>query len=141
MNKDILAAGIIYRREKKQIKFVLIQDRFGKWTFPKGKILGDEAPENTVLRESLEETNLKKLKIRKYLTKIRYEADQRKKVVYFYLIESFDDKKGLFIRPNNKERIKKAIWQSSPGVKKMLGYGNFIPCFNKALDYLKNYLF
>lgn len=139
MDKDILAAGIIYRREKKQIKFVLIQDRFGKWTFPKGKILGDEAPQNTALRESSEETNLKKLKIRKYLAKIRYEADQRKKIVYFYLIESFDDKKELFIRPN-KERIKKAIWQSSLGVKKMLGYSNFIPCFEKALNYLKKYL-
>lgn len=135
MEEDILGAGIIYRR-KRQIQFLLIQDRFNKWTFPKGKISTGEDLQTAALRESSEETGLKRLKIKKYLGKIQYKVDQRDKNVYFYLIESFDDKKKLFVYPN-KERIKQVVWKTPLDIKKLLGYNNFIPCFDKALKYLK----
>lgn len=53
MAKDILGASIIYRLSGGKIRFVLIQDRFGKWTFPKGKSRKEEKPEITAIREGM----------------------------------------------------------------------------------------
>lgn len=134
MKKDILGAGIIYSIQKRQVKFVLIQDRFNKWTFPKGKCERGEKIENTALRECSEETGLKDLKIIKHLDTIKYQADNKQKIVYLYLIKSLD--------PNEKfstdvtEGIKQIAWKSSSDVLNLTDYENFISCFKKALKYL-----
>lgn len=135
MKKDILGAGIIYHKKKKQIKFVLIKDRFNKWTFPKGHTLPKEKIKNTALRESSEETGLKNLKIKKYIAKIKYIADKKNKVVYFFIIESFDFQEKFIV--DTKEKIKQAAWKKPEDVIKLLGYDNFTPPFKKTLKYLK----
>lgn len=135
MKKDDLGAAIIYSFQGEQIKFVLIQDRFDKWTFPKGKKISREDFETTTLREASEETGLENLEIESFLDKITYTVDHKKKVVYFYLVKSLDSDNNLV--PDIQEGIKKAVWKNPIDVKRFLDYNNFVPCFEKALEYLK----
>ena len=55
--------AIIFRREDGRIKFLLLKYRDGHWSFPKGHIEKDETEEQTLYRETFEETGIKNLKI------------------------------------------------------------------------------
>jgi len=56
--RELSAGGIVYRRDGNRTEILLIRDRFGKISFPKGKMEPGETPEQTALREILEETGI-----------------------------------------------------------------------------------
>jgi 8-oxo-dGTP pyrophosphatase MutT (NUDIX family) len=56
---EFSAGGVVYRRGEEGIEVVLVGRRRERlWALPKGKPDGDEAPEETALREVREETGL-----------------------------------------------------------------------------------
>lgn len=56
---DILQAGCVpYRFRKDELELCLITTRKGRWGFPKGIIDPGETPQETVLKESMEEAGL-----------------------------------------------------------------------------------
>ena len=61
----VLAAGGLVMNEKKEPLLIF---RRGKWDLPKGKLDKDEKPEDCAVREVLEETGLKKIKLLSLLT-------------------------------------------------------------------------
>ena len=58
--KTIVAAGGIVKNDENQILFIF---RKGKWDLPKGKIEKNEKIDDGALREVVEETGVKKIKI------------------------------------------------------------------------------
>jgi len=52
------AGGVVFRTTEQGWEFLLILDRFGCWTLPKGKGEPDETPAQTALREIEEETGI-----------------------------------------------------------------------------------
>ena len=70
--REFSAGGIVVKRERERLKVLLIKDGYGKWTWPKGNIEKGESSEDAALRETREETGLKKLRIIEKLNKIDY---------------------------------------------------------------------
>ena len=57
------AGAIIFRKADGKNYYLLLHYGSGHWEFPKGHIEGKETEEETVLRETAEETGIKDLKI------------------------------------------------------------------------------
>ncbi len=153
MPKEKSAGAIIYRKEsvdtaqgkKYKIYFLLLHYFSGHWEFPKGHIEKDETEEETLKRETFEETGINDLKIipgfKKY---IKYffrqykenvsEADRRAgktpwvfKLVTFFVAETktkeiiiSHEHKGFMWLPID-EAIKKTTFKNS---KKLLKEAN-----------------
>ncbi|MCX7796665.1 MAG: NUDIX domain-containing protein [bacterium] len=118
--KEISSGCIAYRKNGK-IYLLMILDRFGYWTFPKGKVEDDESLEKTAVREVKEETGID-VEIERYLgeTHYRYTHSERgniDKTVYWFLAKavSFD------IFPAYGE-ITRAEWIELESAKKLCGY-------------------
>lgn len=62
--QKINAAGGLVRKNNEELLFIF---RFGKWDLPKGKMEIGETPENTAIREVMEETGISGLSIIKEL--------------------------------------------------------------------------
>ncbi len=92
MEEQFSAGGIIVKKVEDKLKVLLIKDRFGHWTWPKGHIEAGETPEETALREIDEETGLRSLEIKSeiYTQEYTFVEDDRtiKKTVNIFLIES-----------------------------------------------------
>ena len=63
----IKAAGGIVRNKDNELLFIF---RKGKWDLPKGKVDKNENNKDAAIREVIEETGIKKLKIDKFLSLI-----------------------------------------------------------------------
>ncbi len=61
MIREKSAGAIIFRREGKKIKYLLLHYESGHWDFPRGHIERGETEEETAAREIREETGIKKL--------------------------------------------------------------------------------
>ncbi|MBE3556613.1 MAG: NUDIX hydrolase [Firmicutes bacterium] len=53
------AGGIVYRIEAARPLVLLIRDRYGSWTFPKGHVEAEESLQEAALREIEEETGIR----------------------------------------------------------------------------------
>ena len=57
---ELMQAGAIpYRRRGDSLEFLLITSRSGRWIFPKGLVEPGETPEETALKECLEEAGIR----------------------------------------------------------------------------------
>lgn len=137
--REISAGGIVFRQKKGQYQLLLIKDRFGKITFPKGKKEGGETPEENALREIREETAMEG-RIVAPLTKIFYEYDHNEKgkvekEVTYFLVEAVSGKESPQL-----EEIDGVDWYSIPEAKRLqkeAGYDNNDIVMQKAVQYLK----
>ncbi len=56
--KEKSAGGVVFSRDGDRLKIMLIEDRYGRWSLPKGKQESGETLEETALREIEEETGI-----------------------------------------------------------------------------------
>lgn len=135
--REISAGGVVFRRENKKVKYLLIKDSYGRWSFPKGNIEPSESVKEAALREISEETGLKKIKYKDRIDTIKYfytlDGKFIFKIVIFVLVEVKDSK--LFPQ---KEEISEAKWFTKEEVKKRLNYKNTIPVFLKAVELVES---
>ncbi|SDW15045.1 NUDIX domain-containing protein [Marininema mesophilum] len=92
--QEISAGGVVYRRVQGELEILLIEDRYSRWTLPKGKKEEGETDEETALREILEETGVQG-KICERLETIRYryfhpQYGDIAKEVHYFLVEADD---------------------------------------------------
>lgn len=93
--REISAGAVIFRREGKNTKFLLLYHGKGYWNFPKGKIEKGERSFQTFLREVEEETgiarrDMKIIPVFRVTDKYLFFRQQKPifKIVIFYLVET-----------------------------------------------------
>ncbi|RMA57846.1 NUDIX hydrolase [Ulvibacter antarcticus] len=109
--------GMVYN-SKKEILFIR---RNSKWDLPKGKVEKGETHEEAAIRETIEETGVQNLEVRRFLQKT-YHVFQRNdkfklKITYWY--EMYSDYTGPLI-PEASEGIKKVKWKNFEKSQKAL---------------------
>ena len=106
MNWEKSCGSIVYTRRDGEIRFVIVQELAGAYSFPKGHIEGDETEMETARREVFEEIGLVPTFIEGFRGEDEYDLLEkpgtRKKVVYF-LTELGDE--PLAPRPGEIKRI------------------------------------
>ncbi len=125
---------------KNQIPVVLLlKDKNGQWTFPKGLIEKGEDPKVCAMREIREETGIKKLQLLYPLTPIEYfykwEGKLIKKKVYYYIFTNEGSEK---VKPQIKEGIMFVKWYPIDTALKVIGYRKTnIPLLKETTQKLK----
>ncbi len=114
----VIAAGGLVINKRKRILFIF---RNNKWDLPKGKLDKGETIEEAAAREVEEETGVKELKIKSFLT-ITYHIFKRNgvyklKETHWYLMKTKYDGK---LYPQAEEDIEIVKWKSPSKVRKAL---------------------
>tara|TARA_B100001175_G_scaffold91670_1_gene77447 strand:+ start:1821 stop:2411 length:591 start_codon:yes stop_codon:yes gene_type:complete len=106
----IKAAGGIVTNKNNEILFIY---RKRKWDLPKGKIEKNENKKDSALREVIEETGVKKLKIVKFFSTtyhlIKVKKEYFLKETHWYKMKTKYDGK---LKPQKSEGIKSAKWKT-----------------------------
>jgi 8-oxo-dGTP pyrophosphatase MutT (NUDIX family) len=140
MKQEVSAGGVVFRKMGEEIQFLLIHDRFGKITLPKGHQEAGETIEQTAIREIGEETGV----VGKIVTKIdtisyvftHPDHGEVEKEVTYYVVQTDDD----MISPQLDE-IKGVAWYPIEEARKLHqanGYGNNQAILEKAIQYITN---
>lgn len=120
MTKTVFAAGgIVLRKTQKGSLRVLVAHRpaYDDWSLPKGKADKGEGPEETALREVLEETGYK-CRILGPMGTTRYRVGRGIKEVAWYAMRPLPDSPG-FKKNSEVDEIK---WLSRKAAAKLLDY-------------------
>lgn len=138
--KEFTAGGMVFRRTGTgSIDILMIQDRLGRWTIPKGHVEEGESLEQTAVREVGEETGLTKLAIKDKLDKIHFFYRKEGKLIYMtthvFLIEALGDTNALV--PENSEGIVDAKWFPYAEALKLIEYKDTERLFNLGLAKLE----
>jgi len=94
--KQISAGFVVFRNTKDGPKFLLLYDRGHDWNFPRGKLAAEEKSFYGALRETQEETGLKRRDLRikrgfrayERFTYLNREKEKVFKTIIFYLAET-----------------------------------------------------
>ena len=115
--KTIVAAGGIVKNDENQILFIF---RKGKWDLPKGKIEKNEKIDDGALREVVEETGVKKIKIDRFFDTTYHIIKTKKqfflKETHWYKMKS--NYKGK-LRPQKSEGIRSVRWKKIKEAKEI----------------------
>jgi len=127
--KEVSAGCIVYRRNNK-VYLLMILDRFGYWTFPKGKLEEGESLEETAVREVKEETGID-VEIERYLGETHYnyshsEKGNVDKTVHWYLAKVLSS--DITSAPGE---ITRAEWVDLESARKLCGYKSDIEMLEK----------
>jgi 8-oxo-dGTP pyrophosphatase MutT (NUDIX family) len=109
--------GLVYN-SKKEILFIR---RNSKWDLPKGKVEKGESYEEAAVRETIEETGVQNLEVRRFLKKTYhvFQRNDKFKLKITYWFEMFSDYNGPLI-PEPSEGIKKVRWKNFEKSQKAL---------------------
>lgn len=122
--------GLVYN-DKKEILFIR---RNKKWDLPKGKVEKGETYEEAAVRETIEETGVKDLVVKKFLTKTYhvFKRNEKFKLKVTYWYEMYSTYDGPLI-PEPSEGIKKVRWKNFEKSQKALqdSYENIKMLFPK----------
>ena len=111
--REYTAGGVVFRRlEGDRIEILMIQDRLGRWTIPKGHVEEGESLEQTALREVAEETGLTHFRLGEKLDKLHFFYRREGKLIfmttYVFLMEAVGDTDA--IKVEESEGIVDAKW-------------------------------
>jgi 8-oxo-dGTP pyrophosphatase MutT (NUDIX family) len=134
--REYTAGGVVYRLRDQRIDILMIQDRLGRWTIPKGHVEAGESLEQTALREVAEETGLTEFKLREKLDKLHFFYRKEGKLIFMtthvYLMEALGDTDALV--PEDSEGIADAKWFDSEEALKLIEYRDTEKLFRLGLD-------
>ena len=116
--KVVEAGGGMVFNDKKEILFIR---RNSKWDLPKGKKEKGETHEEAAIRETMEETGVQDLEVKRFITKtyhvFKRNDKYRLKVTYWY--EMYTSYDGELV-PETNEGIKKVRWKNFEKTQKAL---------------------
>ncbi len=123
--REFTAGGVVWRRhDDGGIDILMIQDRLGRWTIPKGHVENGEKLEQTALREVTEETGLQELRLGERLGKNDFFYRREGKLIYMttfvYLVEALGDTNAVV--PEDSEGIADARWFPHEEAMKLIAY-------------------
>lgn len=118
------AGGVVVRREREHLYYLLIRDSYGNWGFPKGHVETGERPEDAALREVREETGLATVRLRGAIHTIdwyfRFRGRLVHKVCHFFLMETDD----AGTSPQADEGITACRWEPFDEALALVSYEN-----------------
>lgn len=139
MNDGLIraAGGVVYTHDPDgALLLLIIQDRYGAWTLPKGHLEPDESDEAAALREIAEETGIV-CSIERPLSRVRYPVYKRgawrdKEVAYFLA-------RAPYTRPTpaTDEGISEARWVSPREALSSFSYSQVRDVTRQALAVLQ----
>ena len=133
--RELSSGGVVIRRRDGRVEYLLVEDSYGRWALPKGKVESRESPEQAALREVREETGLSDLTIRAALPTVEYVYTDPGgmlvfKIVHFFLIEAPPDAQPA---PDRNE-IGDARWFDARGMLEHFGYDNSQELLRRAIE-------
>ena len=134
-NKEKACGAIVYKKEKDELKFLLVHQSNGHYSFPKGHVEKDETEIETALREIKEETNLDveiDTNFRHIITYIVEPKNVLKDAVYFVATPTSFDLK------NQKNKITECLWNNYEKTMRLLEFDNIKEVFKNAYKYIKD---
>ncbi len=142
VERELSAGGIVFRRKGARVWIAMMQDPYGKWTFPKGHVEAGEELEEAAARETLEELGLEQVRLLEELGKIDIwfrDRFQKKgklihKDIHYFL---FETPSNAALHPDPEEHALAAKWVPIGNVLKESGYSDMIPVLGLAVEYLK----
>ena len=128
MRRELSAGGVLVRRLRGHWQFAAIRPagkRDGIWALPKGLIAEGERPEDTALREVLEETGATGRLVSK-LGDVRYtytwEGERVFKIVSFYLVRYGRGRLGD-VPAEHAHEVAEVRWLPLGDAARLLAYG------------------
>ncbi|MBI4100189.1 NUDIX domain-containing protein [Candidatus Microgenomates bacterium] len=123
MREETSAGGVVFKKNDKEVSFLLLKDQNDSWTFPKGLIESGEDSRDAAQREVSEETGIQQLVFFKELEPIKYwyrwEGDLIHKTVHYYLFETKGEETPV---PQKEEGITEVRWFTPDEAGKIIGY-------------------
>lgn len=118
------AGGVVFRMVDGEPRFLLIQDSYGNWGFPKGHLERGERADTAALREVMEETGLRTVAVIGPIADIdwffRFRGALIHKHCEFFLMESPSGD----TKPQQSEGITACDWVGVEDALKRIGYEN-----------------
>lgn len=118
------SGGVVFRRTRESLDFLLIRDPYENWGLPKGHIEPDESPLDAAVREVREETGLAVIEVHAELPTIDwYFRDGGRlvhKICHFFLVESPTGDP----EPQRDEGITACVWCSFEAALETVTYDN-----------------
>lgn len=136
--REFTAGGVVYRHVDDRVDILMIQDRLGRWTIPKGHVEEGETLEQTALREVAEETGLTEFRLGEKLDKLHFFYRKEGKLIfmttYVYLMEAIGDTDAVVVE--DSEGIVDAKWFDSTEALGLIEYKDTERLFRLALSKL-----
>ena len=122
--REYTAGGVVYRMLSGTIQILMIQDKLGRWSIPKGHVEEGESLHQTATREIGEETGLTELRIVDKLDKLHFFYRKEGKLIfmttYVYLIEALGNTDAVI--PEQSEGIADVKWFDSQTALELIEY-------------------
>lgn len=136
--REYTAGGVVFRRVDDHVEILMIQDRLGRWTIPKGHVEEGETLEQTALREVAEETGLTEFKLGEKLDKLHFFYRKEGKLIFMtthvYLMEALGNTDAVVAE--DSEGIIDAKWFDSTEALGLIEYKDTEKLFRLALEKL-----
>ena len=137
--REFTAGGMVWRKVDDAFQILMIQDRMGRWTIPKGHVEEGESLEETALREIGEETGLHELKLGERLDKIHFFYRREGKLIfmttYVFLIEALGNSDAVV--PEDSEGIADVKWFPADEAIRLVEYRDTERLFRIGMSLLR----
>ena len=118
------AGGVVVRLGDGEPRFLLIRDGYGHWGFPKGHLEKGERADSAALREVMEETGLRQVRVVSPIGAIEWRFRFRGRLIQkrceFFLMESVSGE----TKPQKSEGITDCRWAAITDAQDLLDYEN-----------------
>lgn len=125
--------AIVYKKENNELKFLLVHQSNGHYSFPKGHVENNETEVETATREIKEETNIDvniDTNFRSVITYLVESKNVMKDSVYFVATPTTHNLK------NQEGEINECGWYNYDEVMEKLEFDNIKEVFIKANEYI-----
>jgi 8-oxo-dGTP pyrophosphatase MutT (NUDIX family) len=131
------AGGVVYRVDGGSALFLLIRDSYGHWGFPKGHVERGEHGDTAALREVMEETGLRALRLVGTIETIEWFFRFRGRLIHkrceFFLMET--DRAAT--TPQTSEGITACRWVNADEAEELIEYENARTVLRLARDMVR----
>lgn len=129
------AGGLVLRKAQKGFQVLLIDDRYGNVTIPKGHLESGETWEDAAVREILEETGVES-RILSSLGDVEYPINKKglivQKQVRFFVLEAINEQAEPVHQAEEVESARYYAWEDALRLQVERGYANLNWVFDKA---------
>lgn len=125
------AGAVVFRRARGRLEILLVRDRFGRWSLPKGHVEAGETPEQAAVREVEEETGVRGRVVGR-LPGTRYYFRRGRELVHKEVDYFLAEEAGGEATPQAGE-IEEVRWVALADALALNEYENNIPVLRAAL--------